>query len=213
MIDLITSQNAHMHRGLLSQMYRLRHRVFKEQLGWNVQSVNGEERDEFDRPDTAYLIATDASRRVVGAWRLLPTTKPYMAATVFRQLFDDCAPPESRAVWECSRFVVEPPERRMTVGGIDATTASLLVAITEFAVTYGVREIVSVETLAVTRLHQHARERRPIWRGSIHRLGESRALVARYDIDGTMLANLREKFEVPVPIIRQLALWDQPEAA
>lgn len=213
MIDLITSHNAHMHRDLLSQMYRLRYRVFKEQLGWSVQGENGEERDEFDRPDTAYLIASDASERVIGAWRLLPTTKPYLASTVFRQLFDDCEPPSSSAVWECSRFVVEPPKRQLTVSGIDATTASLLVAITEFAVTYNIREIVSVETLAVARLHQRARDRKAIWRGSIHRLGDARVLVARYDIDGALLSNLREKFKTQAPIIRQLALWDQLDAA
>ncbi len=75
MIDLITSQNASMHRDLLSQMHRLRYRVFKEQLGWDVQGENGVERDEFDRPDTAYLIASDFSARVTGPWRLLPTTE------------------------------------------------------------------------------------------------------------------------------------------
>ncbi len=101
MIDLITSQNAAMHRDLLSQMYGLRYRVFKEQLGWDVECENEEEHDEFDRPDTAYLIARDVSGRVTGAWRLLPTTKPYMASTVFRELFDDREPPSSSAIWEC----------------------------------------------------------------------------------------------------------------
>ncbi len=213
MIDLVTSQNAHLHQAHLAGMHRLRHRVFKEQLGWDVQGENGEEWDEFDGPDTAYLIASDPSGAVVGAWRLLPTTKPYMASTVFRELFDDSEPPHASSVWECSRFVVQPPDRQRAASGIDSVTASLLVAVTEFAVTYGVRELVSVETPAVARLHQRARDRRPIWRGSTHRLGDSRALVARYDIDGAMLANLREKFDVPAPIIRQLAVWNLPEAA
>lgn len=213
MIDLITSRNAHMHRDLISQMFRLRHRVFKEQLGWDVHSINGEERDQFDRSDTAYLIASDASGRVDGAWRLLPTTRPYLASTAFPQLFDGCTPPHSSAVWECSRFVVDPSKREVTSAGIDVTTASLLVAIIEFAVTYNVEEIVSVESPAVARLHDRARERKPRWRGSIHRFGEMKALVSRYDIDGAMLASLRRKYNAPAPIISQLALWDQLAAA
>lgn len=215
MIDFITSQNAHMYRDLLSQMFQLRYRVFKEQLGWDVQGDNGEERDEFDRLDTAYLIASNDSGRVTGAWRLLPTTKPYMASTVFRELFDDHEPPCSSAVWECSRFVVEPYKRHSssTVNGIDDTTSSLIVAITEFAITYNIHEIVSVETPIVARLHQRIRGRKASWRGSIHRLGDSAALVAQYDINGPLLWNLREKYQTPAPIIRQLALWDQPDAA
>jgi acyl homoserine lactone synthase len=213
MINLITEQNAHMHRDLLSQMHRQRYRVFKEQLGWDVESVNGEERDEFDRPDTAYLVATDDAGYVEGSWRLLSTTKPYMASTVFLPLFDGHEPPASHDVWECSRFAVDPAERRMTDAGVDATTVSLFVAIVEFAVTCGVSEIVTVEDIVISRLIQRAFGVRPFWRGSVHRLGKTRAVVVRYAIDGALLLNIREKFNVPAPIIKQLAVWDIPEAA
>jgi len=213
MINLITEQNAHMHRGLLSQMHRQRYRVFKEQLGWDVESVNGEERDEFDRSDTAYLVATDDAGHVKGSWRLLSTSKPYMASTVFKPLFDGHQPPASHNVWECSRFAVDPAGRQMTDAGVDATTVDLFVAIIEFAVTYGVNEIVTVEDIVLARLVQRAFEMRPFWRGSVHRLGNTRAVIARYAIDGALLLNLREKFNAPAPIIKQLAVWDIPEAA
>lgn len=213
MINLITKQNADMHRDLLTRMFRQRYRVFKEKLGWDVEHINGEEHDEFDRPDTAYLIATDDSGRIEGSWRLLPTTKPYMASTVFLQLFDGQEPPTSNDVWECSRFVIDPVERRMTSAGVDATTASLFIAIIEFAVTCGVREIVTVEDIIVARLVSRAFEIRPVWRGSVHRLGTTRAVLARYELDGVLLANMRAKFKAPAPIIKELALWDLPEAA
>ncbi|MBO6785793.1 MAG: GNAT family N-acetyltransferase [Rhodospirillales bacterium] len=213
MIDLITSQNASHYGHLLREMFRLRHRIFKEQLGWSVECNNGEERDQFDRPDTAYLIVSDETQNVIGAWRLLPTTRPYMASTVFRALFGDVEPPQAESIWECSRFVVNPPERHVSVSGIDEATASLLVGITEFAVSYNVREIISVETPAVARLHARARGRAPVWRSSVQSLGETRALVARYDIDGGLLQSLREKYRTQAPIIRQMALWDQSVAA
>jgi acyl homoserine lactone synthase len=213
MINLITKQNAGVHGDLLARMFRQRYRVFKEKLGWDVEHIDGKERDEFDRPDTAYLIASDNSGRIEGSWRLLPTTRPYMASTVFPQLFDGQEPPISTDIWECSRFAIDPFERRMTSAGVDATTASLFVAIIEFAVTYGVREIVTVEDIALARLVRRAFDMRPVWRGSVHRLGTTRAVLARYEIDGVLLAKLRAKFEAPAPIIKQLALWDQPEAA
>lgn len=213
MIDLITSQNANQNIQLLREMFRLRHRIFKEQLGWPVECTDGEERDQFDRPDTAYLIASDETRRVIGAWRLLPTTQPYMASTVFRTLFGDIQPPHAASVWECSRFVVDPLHRQLSASGIDEATASLLVGITEFAVAYNVGEIISVETPAVARLHARARGRSPVWRSTVQSLGDTRALVARYDIDGDLLASLRAKYCTQAPIIRQMALWDQSAAA
>lgn len=213
MINLITKQNAGIHGDLLSRMFRQRYRVFKEKLGWDVEHVNGEERDEFDRPDTAYLIATDDSGQIEGSWRLLPTTRPYMASTVFAELFDGQESPASDDIWECSRFAIDPPERRMSPAGVDETTASLFIAIVEFAVTCGVREIVTVEDIAVSRLIRQAFDVRPIWRGSVHRLGMTRAVLARYEINGALLARLRARFEPPAPIIKQLALWDVPKAA
>ncbi len=213
MIELITSQNARQNSDLLEQMFRLRYRIFKEQLGWDVGGDNGLEQDEFDRRDTAYLLVTDEAGSVTGAWRLLPTVRPYMASTVFRPLFGDMEPPRSPHVWECSRFVVNPSQRCQSASGIDADTAALLVGVTEFAVTCNVREIISVETPAVARLHQRARDRAALWRGRAQRLGQTKALVARYDIDGALLDHLRQKFEAPSPIIKQLAVWDQDIAA
>lgn len=213
MINLVTKQNASMYDDLLVRMFRHRYRVFKEKLDWDVKDIDGEERDEFDRVDTAYLIATDECGRVEGSWRLLPTTKPYMASTVFSQVLDGQQAPASGDIWECSRFAIDPMERRMTSYGVDETTASLFIAITEFAVTCGVRQIVTVADIALARLVQRAFDLRPVWRSSVHRLGTARAVLVRYEIDGALLERLRARFEAPAPIIKQLALWDLPEAA
>lgn len=49
------------HRGLLTQMHRLRAQVFGSRLGWEVEITADEERDEYDRLGPTYIleIATD----------------------------------------------------------------------------------------------------------------------------------------------------------
>ncbi|CAA7623848.1 putative Conjugation factor synthetase TraI [Magnetospirillum sp. LM-5] len=212
-VDLITAQNAAANQTLLREMHRQRHRVFKERMGWDVSSVNGEERDQFDRPDTAYLVVNAPDGQVLGSWRLLTTEKDYMASTVFRHLFDGHTPPSAPNVWECSRFAVESSGLAQTTDGIDRATAYLLVSIVECAFTYGIDELVTVEDIAVARLMHRALGMKPSWHGSVHTLGNTRAMVARYPVTGDLVQRLRTKYGAPTPIIRQFGLWQLPEAA
>ena len=62
---------------LSSELYtktaQYRYKVFIETLGWELQTKNGEELDQFDRPDTLYVVAQDDVGNVNGCARLLPT--------------------------------------------------------------------------------------------------------------------------------------------
>ncbi|CAA7625720.1 acyl-homoserine-lactone synthase [Magnetospirillum sp. UT-4] len=212
-VDLITAQNMHAKQDLLREMFRQRHRVFVERLGWDVPSINGEEeRDEFDRPDTAYLVVSEPSGRVIGSWRLLSTEQPYMASTVFRHLFDGAEPPRAPDIWEISRFVVEPSGQGTTRAGIDHATGFLFAALFECAFTYGVRELVTVEDIAVARLAKKVLETKPLWHGPVCALGNTRAIVARYPVNGQIVQTLRDKFVTRLPIVQQFALWQPPLA-
>ena len=44
-----------MDQRAVAGMYRLRHEVFHERLGWEVTDDNGMEHDEFDRADPVYV--------------------------------------------------------------------------------------------------------------------------------------------------------------
>ncbi len=62
------------HLDLLTSMYRLRRRVFKDRLDWSV-SVSGDlEIDIYDALSPTYLLAVSADNEVLGCVRLLPTT-------------------------------------------------------------------------------------------------------------------------------------------
>jgi len=76
---------------LYTQVAHYRHKVFIEMLGWELETRNGEELDQFDRPDTLYVVSQDDDGNVNGCARLLP---PASAAASFcastEALTSDC---------------------------------------------------------------------------------------------------------------------------
>jgi acyl homoserine lactone synthase len=98
------------HLGLLSEMYRLRRRIFKVRLDWSV-SVSGDlELDVFDALNPTYLIAVDHDT-VTGCVRLLPTTGPTMLADTFPMLLDGQPAPRSDRILESSASASTPNSR------------------------------------------------------------------------------------------------------
>jgi N-acyl-L-homoserine lactone synthetase len=91
-------------KGLHSKIGIYRQKVFVEQLGWELQTQDGAEMDQFDRPDTMYVVAQDDKGHICGCARLLPTTRPYLLGEVFPQLLNGLLPPNSPDIWELSRF-------------------------------------------------------------------------------------------------------------
>ncbi len=86
MIEVISSANRERYSNELDQIFRLRHRVFKQRLDWDVASVDGRERDAFDDLDPVYLFGRGPTGEVNATWRLLPTTGPNMLRDSFAHL-------------------------------------------------------------------------------------------------------------------------------
>ena len=129
----------------LEGMFKLRHEVFKERLDWEVGSQNGRERDMFDDLDPVYIVCEDEGD-VLGTWRLLPTTKPYMLKDVFPELLYGMPAPEAPDVWEISRFAVS---KRVigndSLGTIKRVTNLLLEQLFAFAAHRDIRQIVAAD--------------------------------------------------------------------
>ncbi|MEX0606424.1 MAG: acyl-homoserine-lactone synthase, partial [Halofilum sp. (in: g-proteobacteria)] len=101
----------------LHNMYRLRHEVFHERLGWEVTSAQGLEQDEYDALQPVYLITRGPQREVTGCLRLLPTSGPYMLRDTFPQLLAGETPPADARIWDISRMAVAKPVGRDGVRG------------------------------------------------------------------------------------------------
>lgn len=94
---------------LFEQMGHYRREVFINQLGWQLNTINGMELDEFDGPDAVYVCSHDDEGRVSGVARLLPTTAPYLMEKVFPELWGGKQLPRDPKVWELSRFAAATP--------------------------------------------------------------------------------------------------------
>lgn len=115
---------------LLANMYRDRKRVFIDLLGWDLPALDGQyEIDQFDGPDTLYLIAGDQTDVHLGSIRLLPTNKPTVIGDYFGHLCDD-GPPACPNIWELSRLCLSPhiPARQRRQVRNRLLTASVLFA-------------------------------------------------------------------------------------
>jgi acyl homoserine lactone synthase len=140
----------------LDGMFRLRHEVFKERLDWEVGSQAGRERDMFDDLDPVYIVC-EHQGEVLGSWRLLPTTRPYMLKDVFPELLYGMPAPEADDVWEISRFAVS---KRManneSLGTINTVTNLLLEQLFAFAARRKISRIVAVADVRFERILKRA---------------------------------------------------------
>lgn len=151
-IEIGTSEQ--LPAGAESELAVYRHKVFVEQLGWELPTEQpGFERDQFDRPDTLYVVARDAQTRICGCARLLSTEQAYLLATIFPALLGGQAAPRSAEVWELSRYTTQ------VVGG-DATSRiearqrfhTLLKAVVETALAKGAKRLITFSYIGVERI-------------------------------------------------------------
>lgn len=133
-------------------MYRLRHDVFHDRLGWEVTTDNGMEHDEFDHADPVYVLAKGDEDEVLGCWRLLPTTGPNMLRDTFPQLLHGQPAPQQPDVWELSRFAVMVPKHESSGFGFSEIPVKMMQSIVLFARHNGIKRYVTVTTVAVERL-------------------------------------------------------------
>ena len=95
MIQLITPDQYAVFVRELFEMHRLRYRVFKERLGWDVEVSGDMEIDAFDASQPVYLLQKGDTERIQGCVRLLPTTGPTMLRDTFPALLDGQPAPAS----------------------------------------------------------------------------------------------------------------------
>lgn len=142
-------------KGLYSKVARYRHKVFVERLGWDLKTQNGEELDQFDRPDTVHIVVQDDQGNVSGCARLLPTTGPYLLGEVFPQLLNGLPPPCSPDVWELSRFAAvdfSSQTSSATAQFSSPIAAKVLYKAIDYAAAHGAKRLITVSPIGVERL-------------------------------------------------------------
>lgn len=135
---------------VINEMYRLRARVFRDRLGWDIPTIAGMEIDGYDALGPHYMLIQDAGGQVRGCWRLMPTEGPNMLRDTFPQLLHGAEAPSGRNVWELSRFAIESGNDQ-TFGFAEVTLHAMR-AVVSYAARMGIASYVTVTTTPIERL-------------------------------------------------------------
>lgn len=205
MIDLVTPENRHLYSSELEQMWRQRYEVFVQKLGWDIQSDNQREIDQFDGEKANYLLAIDDSRNVVGATRIIQTTEPHLLSDVFAELCENEVP-RGKSIWELSRAYWLPKQ-----GGYDARIRianELMCGAAEFALLFDVTQFtIEIDIDDLPRFLSLGWDTSPL--GYPKEIGGTTMVASIVNITPTTLSNMRTALNVKVPVMRYL----QPASA
>jgi acyl homoserine lactone synthase len=138
----------------LGDMHRLRAKVFKDRMGWDVPLMSGMEIDGYDAIEPTYMMIREPGGSLRGCWRILPTEGPYMLKDSFPQLLHGQPAPADPKIWELSRFAIE-TEGRHSFGFSEVAMESIG-EIIAYGHKMGVDQYVTVTTTAIERLLRRA---------------------------------------------------------
>jgi acyl homoserine lactone synthase len=154
MFTIVVGTQRQLQFSVEAELATYRYKVFVEHLGWDLPITQiGSERDQFDRPDTLYIVVKDSSDRICGCARLLPTTQPYLLNSMLPGLMGNQKAPESTEVWELSRYTTQLVNGEITTRE-EATGRfrSLLKSVCEAAFNRGAKRLISFSALGVERI-------------------------------------------------------------
>jgi len=185
----------------LVEVHRLRYRVFKQRLNWDVQISGDMEIDEFDVLRPVHLLHRSREGRIEGCVRLLPSTGPTMISDIFPILLDGQRAPRSNDIWESSRFALDvPPGAPKAVGGLAAATYELFAAMIEFGLSIRLTEIVTVTDTRMERILRRAGwPLRPI--GKPQPLGNTMAVAGYLEVSTCALERVRSAGGISGPVL------------
>ncbi len=188
----ITKPNSEVERGLVQDMHRLRARIFKERLAWNVRCISGLEKDQFDERQPVYILCLDPTDTVIGCARLLPATGGTMLEEVFPQLLASRRLATHHHMVESSRFCIDTTVNiGREQGGLHPATLAMFAGIVEWSILNGYREIVTATDVRLERIF-----RRAGW--PLSRLGPPALINETNSIAGLLQAD-RESFDLLRP--------------
>lgn len=196
----------------LVQMHRLRCRVFKHRLDWDVAVSGDMEIDDYDALRPVYLLRGDSAGRIDGCVRLLPTSGPNMLRNTFPVLLGSHPPPESPTIWEASRFCVDvDAEAEKGRAGVSLPTLELFAGIVELGLSFDLAQLVFVTDLRLERILRNLE----LWwerLGKPRQIGKTTAVAGFAEISERQLARVRDAGGFTGPLLWHPARLQAPAA-
>jgi acyl-homoserine lactone synthase len=189
MIHIVTPENHHLFRDAMEQAYRLRHRVFVDEMKWtDLAKEDGREIDQFDTEHAVHMLYIDEGR-VLGYQRMLPSTRPHLLSDVMPQLCEGERPIGAH-IWEWTRYCVEPAHRERG-RALSPVANALLSGIVEWGLESGIDTIIiQMNPLWLLRLVQLYFRTIPL--GLPQKIGDQDVLAVTAAFDRRTLARLQE---------------------
>jgi acyl-homoserine lactone synthase len=188
-IHIVTAENAYHYRDEMEQAYRLRHKVFVEEMGWtDLAKPDGREIDQFDNKYAVHMLYIEDGK-VLGYQRMLPSTRPHLLSDVTPELCD-VERPVGPHIWECSRHCVARGHREK--GRVASPIANaILSGMVEWCLECGISTaIVEIEPTALLRFVQlHFR---PMPLGLPRDIGGQNIIAVTLTFDWRTLERLKE---------------------
>lgn len=203
MIIALESHQFSKNQHLLDGMFQLRARVFSEKLGWEVDVVDGRERDAYDDLSPVYLLHIDDKDRVLGSLRLLPTTGPTLLYDVFHETIPDAASMVAPGIWECSRFCIDEDLISMrSRNEAIRESALMLAAIGELGLQRGIKAIVGNFDPLMLRIYRRAGVEVDVI-GRTETFGTRPVCLGLFDVRNDIYRGICEKLGFETPLIGQ----------
>ncbi|MDO9418930.1 acyl-homoserine-lactone synthase [Pararhizobium sp.] len=192
MIRILNATTCKRHPHDMDQMFRLRKRVFHDLLKWDVSVRDDWEIDHFDNANPLYVLSySDETGRLRGSLRLLPTLGPNMLDDTFPVLLDGNPEIRSAAIWESSRFCIDPDiSQDRASNQVTLAAAELMCGVGELGLASGLSHIVTVTDVFLERMFR--RMGCPGERiGDPHRIGSVHAVAIAWAITPYMLETMK----------------------
>jgi len=189
MIHIVTASNQHLYQNEMEQAYRLRHRLFVDEMKWtDLAKPDGREIDQFDDEYAVHMLYIEDGK-VLGYQRMLPSTRPHLLSDVMPQLCED-ERPVGPHIWEWTRYCVEPGHRERG-RALSPVANALLSGIVEWGLENGIRTIIiEMNPLWLLRLVQLYFRTMPL--GLPQKIGEQDVVAVTATFDHRTLARLQE---------------------
>jgi len=195
---LIEAHQAGRFSELLSQVFKLRKRVFADRLGWDVVVTGDVEQDVYDGLCPAYLLwCDDRQSRLYGSVRLMPTTGPTLLYDVFRNTFPSSCDLVAPSIWEGTRMCIDEDAIACDMPGLrsDRAFCELLLALCEVGLDNGIETLISNYEPHMKRLYDRAgAEVEELGRATGY--GRLPVCCGAFEVSVRVLAQMREKLGI-----------------
>ncbi|MBL4789208.1 MAG: GNAT family N-acetyltransferase [Kordiimonadaceae bacterium] len=210
-VTLLTPENRPNFEHVMDEVFQIRHQNFNEWLGWGLPHVNGREFDKYDE-QALHLVAMEDNGDVLGTWRMMPTTRPYMTAEVFPELLEEIGLVSDSGIWDLSRFALAKDKIGKNKAMQGRLIACLSSAVLEFGMMNGISEFLSVQNTYITPIANRMLGD-PVWAGETMQMGVTDAACYSYAPSLERLYSLRTQFKLSSPVLSQFQITDLRKAA